>query len=157
VAQHPSATFVVVSHNPARQAEMQRRAAALGVSRNLHFAGRVSEEQKLALMRAASCLVLPSRYEGFGLPLLEAMQAGVPLVASRIPVVDEIVADGQSGLLVEFENPAALAAGIARLLGDAQLRTQLIAGGRERLARDFEEERLLGRLLECYAAAMRTR
>jgi glycosyltransferase involved in cell wall biosynthesis len=136
---------------------MQQRAAALGVSCNLHFAGRVTEEQKLALMRAASCLVLPSRYEGFGLPLVEAMQAGVPLVASRIPVVDEIVTDGESGLLVEFENPAALADGIARLLGDARLRARLIAGGRERLARDFDEERLLERLLSSYAAAMRSK
>jgi len=157
VAQHPSTTFVVVSHNPARQAEMQQRAAALGVSCNLHFAGRVTEEQKLALMRAASCLVLPSRYEGFGLPLLEAMQAGVPLVASRIPVVDEIVTDGESGLLVESENPGALAEGITRLLGDARLCVRLIAGGRERLARDFDEQRLLERLLACYAVATRAR
>jgi glycogen synthase len=156
VAQHPTATLVVVSHNPARQAEMQARAAALGVEHNLHFAGRVPEEQKLALLRAAQCIVLPSRYEGFGLPLLEAMQAGVPLIASNIPVIDEIVADGQDGLLVEPERPDALAQGINRLLGDTGLRERLIAGGRARLARDFDEERLLARLLECYVKAMRS-
>ncbi len=154
VAQHPTATLVVVSHNPAKQAEMQARAAALGVERNLHFAGRVSEEQKLALLRAAQCIVLPSRYEGFGLPLLEAMQAGVPPVASDIPVVDEIVSDGEEGLLVRPEDPAALAQGINRLLGDAGLRQRLIAGGRARLARDFDESRLLARLIACYAKAM---
>jgi glycogen(starch) synthase len=155
VAQHPTATLVVVSHNPAKQAEMQARAAALGVASNLHFAGRVSEEQKLALLRAAQCIVLPSRYEGFGLPLLEAMQAGVPPVASNIPVVDEIVSDGQEGLLVQPEDPAALAQGINRLLSDAGLRQRLIAGGRARLTRDFDESRLLGRLLACYDKAMR--
>jgi glycogen synthase len=153
VARYPTATFVFVSHNPAARAQMEERATQLGVRRNLHFAGRVTEEQKLALMRAASCIAIPSRYEGFGLPLLEAMQAGVPLVASNIPVIDEIVSDGEDGLLFEFENPAALAEGIMRLLGDAELRARLASGGLTKLARDFDEERLLARLLACYAAA----
>jgi glycosyltransferase involved in cell wall biosynthesis len=153
VARYPLATFVFVSHNPAARAQMEELATQLGVRRNLHFAGRVTEEQKLALMRAASCIAIPSRYEGFGLPLLEAMQAGVPLVASRIPVIDEIVSDGEDGLLFEFENPTALAEGIIRLLGDAGLRVQLASGGLTKLARDFDEERLLARLLACYAAA----
>ena len=154
VARHPTATFVIVSHNPARQAEMHARAEQLGVASNLHFAGRVSEEQKLALLRAASCIVLPSRYEGFGLPLLEAMQAGVPPIASAIPVVDEIVSDGADGLLFERENPAAFASAIVRLLGDAGLRTRLVAGGRAKLARDFDEQQLLARLLACYTKAI---
>jgi glycosyltransferase involved in cell wall biosynthesis len=155
VARHPTATFVVVSHNPARQAEMRARAEQLGVASSLHFAGRVTEEQKLALMRAARCIVLPSRYEGFGLPLLEAMQAGVPPVASDIPVIDEIVSDGQDGLLFERENPRAMAEAIVRLLGDDGLRARLIDGGRAKLARDFDEDRLLERLLGCYETAMR--
>jgi glycosyltransferase involved in cell wall biosynthesis len=153
VARYPTATFVFVSHNPAARAQMEERATQLGVRRNLHFAGRVTEEQKLALMHAASCIAIPSRYEGFGLPLLEAMQAGVPLVASSIPVIDEIVSDGEDGLLFEFENPAALAEGIMRLLGDAGLRARLASGGLTKLARDFDEDRLLARLLACYAAA----
>ena len=155
VARHPNATFVFVSHNPAMQALLERRAGQLGLARNLRFVGRVTEEQKLALMRGATCIAIPSRYEGFGLPLLEAMQAGVPLVASGIPVIDEIVEDGVDGLLVEPECPAALAAGLLRLIEDAGLRERLIAGGRARLARDFDEERLLARLLRSYAAVMR--
>jgi glycosyltransferase involved in cell wall biosynthesis len=155
VARCPTATFVFISHNPAARAQMEARARQLGVAANLHFAGRVTEEQKIALMRVASCMVLPSRYEGFGLPLLEAMQAGVPLVASNIPVVDEIVTDGEDGLLVDLESPAALAQGIVRLLGDAELRARLVAGGRAKLARDFDENRLLARMQECYATAIR--
>ncbi len=157
VTRHPEATFVFVSGlNTAMQAELEARSRRLGVAERLRFVGRVSEEQKRALMNAAACIAIPSRYEGFGLPLLEAMQAGVPLVASRIPVIDEIVVDGEDGLLVESERPAALAQGIVRLLDDAELRARLIAGGRARLARVFDEERLLGRLLECYAAARRS-
>lgn len=154
VARHPAASFVVVSHNPAAQAALERRARELGVDGNLRFAGRVSEAQKAALLRAAACIAIPSRYEGFGLPLLEAMQAGVPLVASRIPVIDEIVSDGQDGLLVELEQPAALADGILRLLNDVDLRARLIAGGRAKLTREFDEDQLLERLLGCYSRAM---
>src|SRR4029434_9483995 len=104
-------------------------------------------------VRGAHCISLTWGYEGCGLPLLEAMQAGVPPVASNIPVVDEIVSDGQEGLLVKPEDPAALAQAITRLLSAAGLRQRLIAGGRARLARDFDESRLLPRLLACYAKA----
>lgn len=153
VARQPTACFVFVSHNPAQQQQMQQRAADLGVRRHLHFAGRVTEEQKAALMRAAACMVVPSRYEGFGLPPLEAMQAGVPLVASNIPVIDEVVEDGVDGLLVTPDDPVALAAGICRLLEDDLLRARLVAGGRAKLARAFDEEQLLRRVLASYAAA----
>lgn len=157
VAHHPTATLVVVSHNPARQAEMQARAAELGVADHIHFAGRVSEEGKAALLRAAACIALPSRYEGFGLPLLEAMQAGVPLVASNIPVIDEIVSDNHDGLLVQLENPDALAYGINRLLGDERLRTRLIHGGKIKLAESFDEDALVERVLASYRRAAETR
>lgn len=155
VRQHPLATFVFVSHNPAQQQQMQARAQALGVQERLHFAGRVSEEQKLALMRAATCIVVPSRYEGFGLPLLEAMQAGVPLVSTNIPVIDEIVTDNADGLLVAPENPAALAYGINTLLGNEALRVRLVAGGQRKLAEMFDETLLLQRVLQSYERAGR--
>jgi glycosyltransferase involved in cell wall biosynthesis len=147
----PATTFVFISHNPSMQAQMLSRAQELHVAHSLRFVGRVSEEQKRALMQAAACIAIPSRYEGFGLPLLEAMQAGVPLVAANIPVIDEIVTDNANGLLVEPENPAALAYAISRLLEDAPLRTRLAAGGRMRLAQDFDENELVDRVLGCYA------
>jgi glycosyltransferase involved in cell wall biosynthesis len=153
VAKHPTATFVFVSHNPASQAQMEARARELGVEQRLRFAGRVSEAQKQALMQAATCIAIPSRYEGFGLPLLEAMQAGVSLVASDIPVIDEIVTDNADGLLVAPDNPEALAYGINALLRDPALRARLIAGGRTKLAEKFDEAQLLERLLACYDRA----
>jgi glycosyltransferase involved in cell wall biosynthesis len=151
--EHPSATFVFVSHNPALQAQLEARASALGVAKQLVFAGRVSEAEKRALLDAAACLVIPSRYEGFGLPLLEAMQANVPLVATRIPVIDEIVSDNHDGLLVEYENPKALATAINRLLSDSDLRQRLISGGQAKLVTMFDEQQLLERVLQCYRHA----
>ncbi|NOK59940.1 MAG: Glycosyl transferase, group 1 family protein [Chloroflexi bacterium AL-W] len=154
VARHPTTTVVMVSYNPALQAELTSRAEALGVAERLCFVGRVSEAQKRALMRAATCMVIPSRYEGFGLPLLEAMQAEVPIVASNIPVVDEIVTDNVNGMLVAAENPSALAYGANRLIEDAALRSRLIAGGRTRLRDDFDEDTLITRMLTCYAKVL---
>jgi len=149
----PDARVIVVSHNPAQQAHLSARAAQLGVAARLQFVGRVSEAQKAALMAAAACLVVPSRYEGFGLPLLEAMQAGVPLVASAIPVIDEIVTDGVDGLLVDTATPSALAAAIARLLHDSTLRERLVAGGRHTIATRFAEPALLAHVSDTYHRA----
>jgi len=149
----PDAHVVVVSHNPAQQAHLSTRAAQLGATSRLRFVGRVSEAQKVALMAAAACLVVPSRYEGFGLPLLEAMQAGVPLVASAIPVIDEIVTDGLDGLLVDAGEPSVLAAGIVRLLIDPTLRQRLVAGGQHTVAARFAEPALLARVCAAYQQA----
>ena len=154
VARHPTTTVVIVSYNPALQAELTSRAEALGVAERLCFVGRVSEEQKRALMRSATCMVIPSRYEGFGLPLLEAMQAEVPIVASNIPVIDEIVTDNVNGMLVQSENPSALAYGINRLIGDDALRRRLIAGGHAKLCDDFNEDMLMTRMMDCYAKVL---
>jgi glycogen(starch) synthase len=151
----PGVHIVVVSHNPAQQAHLSARAAQLGVDSQLRFVGRVSEAQKVALMAAAACLVVPSRYEGFGLPLLEAMQAGVPLVASAIPVIDEIVTDGIDGLLVDAGEPSALAAGIVRLLRDPVLRQHLIVGGQHTITTRFAEPALLAQVCAAYRQTQR--
>src|SRR3954467_6988030 len=73
VARFPQASFVFVTHNPEQRANVQRMAAERGVAANLHFLGTISEEEKLALLRASDVLPCPSRYEGFGLPLIEGM------------------------------------------------------------------------------------
>ena len=75
-------------------------------------------------------LVLPSQAEGFGLVLIEAMAAGVPVVAANAPGIRDVVQDGENGLLVPVGNPQALAQAIERLAGDSDLREHLIKGGK---------------------------
>lgn len=98
------------------------------------FAGYVTPEELLALYNAARMLVLPSLYEGFGLPVLEAMACGTPVVASRSGSLPEVI--GNAGLLVDTTQQGALAEAIATLLTDAEARNKLIEAGFSR-ARQF--------------------
>ncbi|WP_322815500.1 glycosyltransferase family 4 protein [Chloroflexus sp.] len=156
IARYPQASFVFVTHNPAQRAELQRLAAEAGVAANLHFLGTLSEEQKLALLRASAVLPFPSRYEGFGLPVLEGMAAGVPVVSTDIPVINELIRDGEDGLLVPYNDTAALANAILRLLDDETLRTRIIAGGRRAIAERFAPQRLVTQVLAVYEQMVRS-
>ena len=87
-----------------------------GMVRYLGFVDDVPE-----LLSAADMLVMPSRWEGFGLSAAEAMAASLPVIAFNIPGLCDVVVDGETGLLVERENPAALAETIKKLAADADL------------------------------------
>jgi glycosyltransferase involved in cell wall biosynthesis len=102
--------------------------AALGES--LVTAGRVSEEELWCLYAGATLFAFPSRHEGFGLPVVEAMTQGTAVVASDIPALREIVAG--AGVLVTPDQPEQWAAAIEGLLGDDAARSRLGAAGRER-------------------------
>ena len=116
--------------------------------------GKVSEEDKVRLMRSSDCLVYPTRYESFGLPPLEAMAAGCPVVASDLPVVSEMIQDCYNGVLVEPESPSALAEGIVRVLTQPSLRQRLAEGGRAALGR-YSEERIIGEIEALYKSIAR--
>ncbi len=154
VSRHPGSAFVFVTHNPAAQAGLQARAEQLGVAANLHFIGQVSEQEKVALLRACDAYVLPTRYEGFGLPLLEAMACRAPLIASDIPVVREIVQHEENGLLVPMGDSQALSAAILRVVDDPALRRRLVAGGERVLRERYDGRRLVQQVLQVYQEAI---
>ena len=91
--------------------------ASLGLGERVVFAGLVDDADLPALYGGATAVVLPSLEEGFGLPALEAMACGAPVVASRRGALPEVVAD--AGVLVDPEDESALAAALARVLGSA--------------------------------------
>jgi glycosyltransferase involved in cell wall biosynthesis len=123
----------------ARTAAEQR-----GLGGRVEFKGHVSGDELAELYRGAACLVFPSRDEGFGLPLLEAMASGTPVVATRAGALPEIA--GDAAILVEPGNPAALAGGIERALAD---RERLVAAGFDR-ARQFSWTETAERTLAVY-------
>jgi len=147
VERYPSATVQLVSGlNLEDRKALEQIAQTLDVIEHVQILGRVEDAQLVNLYRAADLYVTPTRYEGFGLTLLEAMTAGCPLVTTNIPVVNEIIQHGNNGWLTRYDDPRDLAAGILRLLDDSTLRQQLIAGGRETIATRFRETELVGRL-----------
>ncbi len=107
-----------------------RHAAELGCADRVRLVGRVTTEELLGLYRRAALVVVPSRHEGFGLPAVEAMACGTPVVAAAAGALPEVVRTGGGGILVEPQNPQALAKGIARLLEQPAARAELGVRGR---------------------------
>lgn len=113
--------------------------------------GEVSEVQLTALYRSASVVAYPSLWEGFGLPVLEAMAAGAPVLTSDRGAMKEVA--GEAALLVDPESVEALADGLVRLLEDAALRDELSAKGRLR-AREFTWTRTAKETVKAYRLAL---
>jgi glycosyltransferase involved in cell wall biosynthesis len=124
--------LVVIGDDVSRYASLRRTADEAGVRQEVRFFGFVPHETLAALYRMATVFAFPSLYEGFGLPPLEAMACGTPVVTSRISSLPEVVGDG--ALLVDPYNEDDIAQGIARLLDDQDLRARLIERGLERAA-----------------------
>ena len=133
--------------------EKQLRALAqqLGQQTRVHFPGWVSEEQLEALYAMASCFVLPSFQEGFGLPVLEAMRRGVPVACSGVSSLPEVA--GDAALLFDPRSPQSIADAIARLLSDQELANELARRGAER-CRTFTWKRTAELTLASYRRAM---
>jgi glycosyltransferase involved in cell wall biosynthesis len=129
---------------------LEARVARLGLDRVVRLLGAVPDADLPGLYAGAEAFAFPSLWEGFGLPVLEAMAAGAPVVASRRGAIPEVA--GDAALLVEPE-VAPLAEALGRLLADAALRERLRAAGRER-ARAFSWERSARETLAVYRAAL---
>ena len=121
-------SLVVVGAEKSGGEEVRRAVKRLGLEQRVDFAGHVDHDDLAALYRGAACLVFPSRYEGFGLPVLEAMASGTPVVAARASAVPEVA--GDAAILVEPGDPEAIADGVRRALADRQ---RLVAAGLERV------------------------
>jgi ADP-heptose:LPS heptosyltransferase len=128
------------------------RASALGLSDRARTLGRLDPATIRARLAGVAALVLPSRRENYPLVLLEAMAAGVPVVATRVGGVPEMVADGESGLLVPLDDPRALAEALARVSTDRDLCRRLVEGGRA-VAERHRWDRVVARVVEEYALA----
>jgi glycosyltransferase involved in cell wall biosynthesis len=134
-------------------AALERQVVALGLGGRVRFLGW--REDVAALLAAVDMLVCPSRYEPLGNVVIEAWAAGVPVAASASVGPRELIADGETGLVVPVDDPAALAAALARLAGDAGLRRRLAGAGRDAYAAKFTEARVVDRYQAFFAAVAR--
>lgn len=112
-------------------------ASELGCRERLDLAGRVPQDELIRLYRSASLVVVPSRYEGFGLPAAEAMACGTPVVATRAGGLPEVMATGGGGETVAKDDPEALARAIRGLLEAPDRLRSLCEGARDRVVEAY--------------------
>ena len=126
---------------------ISERITALGLSERALCPGAIADQDLPAVYQGAIALVHPSRYEGFGLQLVEAMASGIPVLASQTTSLAEVL--GGCGLLFDPEDPASIALQMERIARDGNLRTALIESGRQR-ARFFSWRKAAEQTLGLY-------
>ncbi|MBC7261777.1 MAG: glycosyltransferase family 4 protein, partial [Chloroflexi bacterium] len=150
--QRPSARLIKAgaAHFGAQREELRALVAQLELEDKVHFLDRVPEEDLPLLYNAADVFVLPSLYEGFGLPALEAMSCGTPVVAAERASLPEVV--GEGGVLVDPVDPRALAHVLASLLSDPECRAAASQAALQQAAQ-FSLERQAEETLNVYTHA----
>ena len=148
VAAVPTARLLVIGDGPLRD-DLERRAETLGMSPRLTITGARADVP--AVLAAADVLAAPSRNEGMGRAIVEAMALGLPVVGTRVGGIPAVIADGESGRLVDAENAAALAGALIELALDERLRAKLGEAAVDR-ADAFSTEVSAARLLAVYAS-----
>ena len=140
--------LVVIGDEVSKYAELRRAVHRYNLHKYVRFLGYMPDRTLAVLYRLAAVFVFPSLYEGFGLPPLEAMASGAPVVTSNVSSLPEVAAD--AAILVDPYDPSSIAQGIRQVLTDAELRQQLRARGLRR-ASEFSWERSVRRVREIYA------
>jgi glycosyltransferase involved in cell wall biosynthesis len=143
--------LVLPGYPTPHERELQAQAAELGIEHDVRFLGWLPDEQLEGLYRAATLFVFPSRYEGFGLPVLEAMARDLPVACGSARAVVEVA--GDAALIFDHDRPERMAAAVEALLDDADLRRRLVEAGRRRVA-EFTWERTARGTIESYRRAL---
>jgi glycosyltransferase involved in cell wall biosynthesis len=146
---------LVVIGNPRAKGRVATTMERLGLTDIVSTISGVSDEELARLYGEAEVAIVPSLYEGFSLPAIEAMSCGVPVVATTGGALPEVVGvSGETGLLVEPNNPDALVDAIRQLLDDATMRERLGAAGRQRVIERFTWEVTARGTAACYDAIL---
>ena len=143
----PGVVVVLAGASDPYERELERLAGELGVGDRVRIVQWLSDDELEALYRAATCFVLPSLIEGFGLPVVDAMKRDVPVGCSNRSALAEVA--GDAALQFDPEDQAAVTGAVRTLLSDTGLRERLVAAGRRRAA-EFTWERTAATTLAAY-------
>jgi glycosyltransferase involved in cell wall biosynthesis len=143
--------LLIIGDEVSKYAMLRRAVHRHKLHKYVRFFGFVSHETLAALYRLADVFVFPSLYEGFGLPPLEAMASGTPVVTSNVSSLPEVV--GEAALMIDPYEPQAIADAIRRVLAEPELRATLRVRGLAR-AREFSWERSIRRVREIYGEVL---
>jgi glycosyltransferase involved in cell wall biosynthesis len=146
----PAPVLVMPGYPTRFEAELDEEATRLGITDRIRCPGWVSDEDLEGLYEMATCFVFPSLMEGFGIPVLEAMERGVPVACSRAPSLPEVA--GDAARYFDPLDEAEIAAAIAELIANADLREKLVGAGHKH-ARLFSWEQTARETAESYERA----
>jgi glycogen(starch) synthase len=146
---YPEAKFVIVGEGWSRDI-LEAEARASGQNRKIQFTGFASDQEVISLMTSADVLVVPSIYEPFGIVALEGMATGVPVVASKVGGLSEVIEHDRTGLFVYPRNPASIAWGIDRVLSDPDHAKWLTENAKDKLHKAYSWEAVAMKTVEVY-------
>ncbi len=141
---------LVIGGAGAEEGRLKRYAQALGIGARVVFAGPVFGADKVKLMAGADAMVLPSYSEGLPYALLEAMAAGIPVIATPVGAIPDVVTEGTHGMLVPARDGKAIAEAVVALARDRERLTWMSRACRRRIRAAFSIERLAGELAPHY-------
>ena len=155
----PEVEYVIAGarHNSIDDRALEGALGSNGTRSHVRLVGHVPWQQLADWYRRASVFVMPSYYETFGISVIEAMAFGLPVIATNVGGLPEVVQDGVTGILVPPKNPEALADAIVRLLRDPDLRRRLGNAGRDRVLSEFRTDRIVEQTLSVYESVCRGR
>jgi glycosyltransferase involved in cell wall biosynthesis len=143
----PDLHFLLAGDGP-EEKMLREKAVALGIADRVTFSGYVADTRLVYL--AADVLLMPSRYEGLPMTLLEAMAMGLPVVASQLDGIAEVIGDGREGFLVPSDDASLFVERTAALLQDAELSSRIAQNARAKIEASFSVERMTSAVEEIY-------
>jgi glycosyltransferase involved in cell wall biosynthesis len=143
----PDLHFLLAGDGPEEQM-LREKASALGIANRVTFSGYVADTRLVYL--AADVLLMPSRYEGLPMTLLEAMAMGLPVVASKLDGIAEVIGDGAEGFLVPSDDAALFVERTAALIADAELSSRISKNARAKIEASFSVERMTSAVEDIY-------
>ena len=148
---HPEVRFIIAGEHGTHYSALQQMADDVGATDYIEFPGAIPTSEKIQLMQRCSAYLQPSRHEGFGLAILEALSCGAPVITRAAGAVGEVVGDAAE--IVAGTAPEEIAAAVNRLLDDAKRSEVLSARGRGRAVEMFSYEKrksVLGAIVDRY-------
>jgi glycosyltransferase involved in cell wall biosynthesis len=151
IQQKPYARLVMVGDGPLRPI-IERRVRELGLEDKARFLGH--RDDVPAIMSVSDVFVFPSINEGFGIVAIEAAAAGLPVVASRVPGLTEVVRHKETGVLCDLHDIAGMVEAVNTLIEDESMRSQMGAAGRRWVSDNFSEEHMVREYLDVYEGVL---
>jgi len=151
----PTVTLTIAGPGPLRE-ELEQLAVSLGIREQIEFLGVTGRDDVVRLLRGCKAFVLPSRFETFGIVILEAMACKKPVVATTAGGIPEIIENGQNGILVEPNDPKGLAEALVKLLKDESLQRITAMNGYATVRERFTFEETGRKYIRAFAAVSGT-